>query len=523
MSSQLPAAIDSERPLSHAPRLLEKIPKESFDRITRLAAQFFDVPVACFTIADSDGGWASYCDGAALAPDAVRLLSDTLAMLPQQDVMVVPDMLGDSRFATHPAVAGEPHVRFYAGAAVHGAGGARIGALGLLDLQPRQFSAATLARLVDFARLIDSELAAIDSQHSAFEQSDSERSMRALLDHLLEGVLMLSSDGTIVSCNAVAERMYGATGRTLVGVNASDLAAEDPQRLGELLQAGMVDQIQALARRVDGSEFPAEFSIKILDAASAGSYALIVRDISSRKEEERRAQFADARRRNYFVTATHELRTPMASVLGFSELLLQRDFAPAEGRELLEIVHRQAMRLVSLINEMLDLARIESGGREGLDLRAVDASTLLAATLSGLGGLGADHRISTRIAANLPPINADPDKLQRALTNLVSNAVKYSEPSSDIAVAVFETTLHGHAGVGFRITDRGVGMTLEEQAHIYEPFFRAGGKSDAPGTGLGMTIFKEIIDLHGGVVEIESAPGAGTTVTFVLPGARAAG
>lgn len=516
MPNYLAEGAGSDRPVQGGPGLLEQGPEEGFDRITRLAAQFFRVPAACFTVADGDGGWIKSRAAPGLHPDAERWLVYALAFL-QQDAMLVPDMQCDPRFLALPVTAGAPPLRFHASAAVHSRDGARIGALGLLDVQPRSLSTDEIARLADFARLIENELAAIQSKQVLFQQRDSERSIRQLMDYLPEGVLMLGEDGTIVSCNAVAERMYRANGRGLVGLAARDLTADDPDRLGELLMAGMVDQVQAVARRVDGSEFPVEFSVKILDAASARRYALIVRDISARKEEERRAHAADARRRNYFVTATHELRTPMASVLGFSELLLKRDFDPVEGRQLLEIVHRQATRLVSLINEMLDLARIESGGREALDMRPLDAASMLDATLSGLSGLGAGHRIRSRSGADLPALKADAGKLQQALTNIVSNAVKYSDGSSEIDIEAFETAMDGRPAVGFRVSDQGIGMTPDEQANIYQPFFRAGGKSEAPGTGLGMTIFKEIIDLHGGLVEIESMPGKGTTVTFVLP------
>lgn len=514
MSSQPPTAIDIHRPLAHA-----TISEENLDRITRLAAQFFDVGLACFTMVGSPGRPLRSHGGTVADPSVEHLLSDAISLLPPQG-MAVPDLRDDARFATHPAVAGTigtPHACFYAAVPVDSATGERIGALNLLDPQPRRFSADALARLADFATLIGNEVAALESRRSLSRQNERERSLRELLDHFPEGVMMLDSAGAIISCNAVAERMYDPAGKGLVGVLTSQLTADDPQRLGELLAAGVVDQVQAIARRVDGSEFPAEFSIKILGTAEAPGYALIVRDISARKEAERRAQMADVRRRNYFVTATHELRTPMASVLGFSELLLRRDFAPAEGRELIEIVHRQATRLVSLINEMLDLARIESGGREALDMREHDAAAILAATLSGLSGLGADSRLRSRIAPDLPPLLADASKLQQALTNIVSNAIKYSDDAGTIDIDVFAAAIDTRRAIGFRVSDRGVGMTLEEQARIYEPFFRAGGKPDTPGTGLGMTIFKEIIDLHGGLVEIASTPGAGTSVTFTLP------
>lgn len=512
MFRHLPARTDTDPPLPETAR------DEGFERIARLAAQFFDVPAALIGLIDGDGARIVARSGSAAGPGAGQVLAHALPLL-REDVMVVPDLRGDPRFATLAGVGAAPCWRFHASAAVHAPDGARIGALGLLDVRVRDVCADRIARLADFARLVDSEIAALRSRQSLSRQQGSERAVRQLMDDLPEGVLLLGEDGTIVSCNAVAERMYGAAGQGLVGVATRDLTADDPERLGRLLLAGMLDQVQAVARRIDGSEFPAEYSIKILDAASTLRYALIVRDISARKEEERRAQAAEERRRSYFVTATHELRTPMASVLGFSELLLKHDFEPAESRELLEIVHRQATRLVRLINEMLDLARIESGGREGLDLRAADASAILAATLSGLSGLGARQRIRSRTGRNLPPLTADAGKLQQALTNIVSNALKYSGDDSEIDIEVFATALDARPAIGFRVADRGIGMTADEQARIYEPFYRANGKPDAPGTGLGMTIFKEIIDLHGGLIQIASAPGGGTTVTFVLPAA----
>jgi signal transduction histidine kinase len=282
--------------------------------------------------------------------------------------------------------------------------------------------------------------------------------------------------------------------------------------------------LQAIARRVDGSVFPAEFSIKLLHASGAYRYSLAVRDISARRAQEQKAQAAEARRRKYFVTATHELRTPMASVLGFSELLLKQDFAHDERIEIISVIHRQATRLVTLINEMLDLARIDGGGKEEFDIRPQDAAAILEQTLSGLDGLHVSRRIRTSVAPALPQVRADTVKLQQALTNILSNAIKYSAADSAIQVDVFETDADADAGpmVGFRVTDRGIGMTAEQQARIFEPFYRAHTDQDTAGTGLGMTIFKEIVDLHGGVVRIDSSPGAGTEVLLLLPAVAAA-
>jgi signal transduction histidine kinase len=206
-------------------------------------------------------------------------------------------------------------------------------------------------------------------------------------------------------------------------------------------------------------------------------------------------------------------------VLGFSELLLKRDFDPVERQEMVGIIHRQTSRLVNLVNEMLDLARIESGGRDALHLVAQDAGAVLEQTLSGLDGLGATHRIRRFVEPDLPPVLADAAKLQQALTNIISNAIKYSADPSEIRVSLFATTLDGAAAVGFRVADGGIGMTPDQKAKVFEAFYRAHEDQDNVGTGLGMTIFKEIIDLHHGVIQIESTPGIGTEVTLLLPAA----
>nr|WP_314543983.1 HAMP domain-containing sensor histidine kinase [uncultured Massilia sp.] len=243
----------------------------------------------------------------------------------------------------------------------------------------------------------------------------------------------------------------------------------------------------------------------------------IVRDISIRHAANERYRATDERRRKYFATATHELRTPMASVLGFSELLLKRDFDIATGRELIEIIHRQASRLVDLINQLLDLARIEAGGKDELEFRPLAVDELLEQTLAGLVGLGEAHRIAVHVPPGLPALSGDAQKLQQALTNIVSNSIKYSDANTPIEVSAFLAAPGAQPAVGIRVQDHGIGMTPEQQGQIFDAFYRADKGSSVQGSGLGMTIFKEIIDLHGGTVELRSTPGKGTEITMILP------
>jgi len=207
----------------------------------------------------------------------------------------------------------------------------------------------------------------------------------------------------------------------------------------------------------------------------------------------------------------------MASILGFSELLLKREFDAATSRELLDIIHRQASRLVDLINQLLDLSRIEAGGTDGLSIATVDVAELVNQTMTGLNGLGQNHRIRIALEDGLPPIAADAVKMQQALTNIVSNAIKYSGDGTQIDIGTAALRHNGRLMVAIRVADRGIGMTPAQQAHIYDAFYRAADAQNVQGSGLGMTIFKEIVELHGGHADIESQPGAGTAVTVWLP------
>jgi len=492
--------------------------EEGFDRITRLSAQALGMPAALFSLVDTDGHRLQSCFGTTPSPAFVHAVSFADAIGPD-GVTVVNDTSADRMSGMPSTAMKDLGPRFCAGIPVRGPDGNRAGTLCVLDTRSRLIDDSQRAMLADFAVLLERELAAAALRHNFGKQQDKETAARTLFDHMPEGVMMLSENGVVLACNAVAEVMYAATKNGLIGRNSSEFVGEDPARLRESLQAGKTDQLEAIARRVDGSAFPAEFSIKVLHGSGDYRYSLAVRDISERKAAERKAQAAEARRRKYFVTATHELRTPMASILGFSELLLKHKFDQDELIHIIDVIHRQATRLVKLINEMLDLARIDGGGKEEFDIRPHDAAAMLEQTLTGLDGLHASGRIRKSLAPGLPQVLADSVKLQQALTNILSNAIKYSNTGSDIQVDVFATEAETRPMIGFRVIDKGIGMTPEQQARIFEPFYRAHTDQDTAGTGLGMTIFKEIVDLHGGVVRIDSTLGVGTEVVLLLPAA----
>lgn len=497
-------------------KLLDTPAEERFDRITRIATRLFDTPIALVSLVDAERQWFKSCIGLDVS-QTDRSVSFCAHAIEQDDVFVVEDATKDPRFADNPLVTGELGLRFYAGFPLAAQDGSRLGTLCVIDRKPRRFDDADRALLRDLGCVAANELTSVELNWAMQRQRDSEAGMRALLEHIPEGVLMLDVGGEILWVNPAAERIFGTPAAGLVERHGQSLLADDPQEL--LANSGIINltPYESVGRRGDGSLFPLEFTVNRLILSGEKRVVAIVRDISIRHAANERYRATDERRRKYFATATHELRTPMASVLGFSELLLKRDFDIATGRELIEIIHRQASRLVDLINQLLDLARIEAGGKDELEFRPLAVDELLEQTLAGLVGLGEAHRIAVHVPPGLPALSGDVQKLQQALTNIVSNSIKYSDANTPIEVSAFLAAPGPQPAVGIRVKDRGIGMTPEQQAQIFDAFYRADKGSSVQGSGLGMTIFKEIIDLHGGTVELRSAPGTGTEITMILP------
>lgn len=251
-------------------------------------------------------------------------------------------------------------------------------------------------------------------------------------------------------------------------------------------------------------------------AASANvSQVLYLRDITRDTE-------VDRMKSEFLSTAAHELRTPMTSIYGFVQLLRQREMGADKRRGILDTVSRQSELMMAIINQLLDLARIESRQGSDFELERVDLHQVVGSSV-------ADYRPP---AGRAPPViehdgpplavEVDRQKMQQAVLNILSNAFKYSPQGGDVRLRYRTET--GAAGTrhGVSVRDQGMGMTADQVTHVCERFYRADASGNIPGTGLGMSIVKEIIELHRGEVRIDSAPGEGTEVTLWLPAAAAA-
>jgi signal transduction histidine kinase len=246
-----------------------------------------------------------------------------------------------------------------------------------------------------------------------------------------------------------------------------------------------------------------------LEAADGdGGMAWTVRDISERARLERAKS-------DFVATASHELRSPLTSIKGFVELLAS---APGDmsvrQREFVDIILRSTDRLVELVGDLLDVARIEAGHVE-INRRAIDASQALSevAELMGPRVEARCQQLDLQLAPALPLAMADPARLRQVMANLITNAHLYTPEGGRITISAQADG----PWVRLSVADTGVGMSEEELEHVFERFYRARDGRATPGTGLGLSIVRSLIDLHGGEIDVASEPGAGTTFTVRIP------
>lgn len=237
---------------------------------------------------------------------------------------------------------------------------------------------------------------------------------------------------------------------------------------------------------------------------------------SARAElEEQNAQLRESERlkSDLVNTVSHELRTPLSGVLGFTKLLLTRDFDSETRRHYLGIVDAQARRLADLINDFLDVRRIEEGRFERAQ-ELLDMGSLLREEAQLYGAQSPKHRLALMLPEEPLPVIGSPDRLRQVIGNLLSNAIKYS-PQGGIVELVAEAT---NGTVRVEIRDEGIGIPVPQQPQIFTKFFRGdAAASGIPGTGLGLAVSRDIVESHGGRIGFTSAEGEGATFFVELP------
>jgi PAS domain S-box-containing protein len=360
----------------------------------------------------------------------------------------------------------------------------------------------------------------------------SEERFHLLVDAVRDyAIFILDPTGHVSTWNTGAERIKGYTAAEIVGSHFSRfyppeaIAARSPWRLlEEAIRSGRVEEENWRVRK-DGTLFWASVVITALrdHAGTLVGFAKVTRDLTERRraEEERRQLLAAeeaARLRGEFLSvAAHELKTPLTSLLGMAQLAhrryVRRAESPPEGLDTaLDTIVAQSRKLSRLIDQLLDVSRLEAG-KLALDRRETD----LAVILTSVQSLFQTRDDAARLELDLPPqpVNAFVDtlRLEQVVTNLIDNALKYSPLDTPVHVSL--TALSGFARIAVR--DRGPGVPVEDRAHLFDRFFRSRASGYTSGMGLGLYVSREIVELHGGSITAEFPPDGGAQFVVDIP------
>lgn len=357
-------------------------------------------------------------------------------------------------------------------------------------------------------------------KHSETVLEEQARQTQAILDNMVDGLITIDRFGIIDSFNQAAARIFGYNAEEVQGRNVKMLMP-NPHRDAHdnylrNYQATGVARIIGIGREVegqrkDGSLFPMELAVSEVTRKGAPLYVGIVRDISERKRMERmKSEFVS--------TVSHELRTPLTSISGALGLLAGGALGtlPEAMRNLIDIAHKNSVRLTHLINDLLDMEKI-AAGKMHFDMQPQALMPLIEQAVETHRAYGAARRVVFAISHQAPGIEVrvDSQRLLQVLSNLLSNAVKYSPEDGTVEVAA--TPLAGRVRVS--VTDRGPGIPAAFRPRIFQKFSQADSSDTRQkgGTGLGLAISKELVERMGGQVGFESEEGQGAIFHFELP------
>lgn len=509
----------------HRLHVLDTLAEERFDRITRTAQRQFDVPIALISLVDANRQWFKSRQGIDDSETPRRESFCAHAIL-QEGPLVIPDALEDERFFDNPNVTGPLKVRFYAGHPLRGRGGMRLGTLCLIDSQPRLFSAADLAALRDLAAWAELELNFYSVEQATLLAREKEEKLQAVLDNAGDAIVTMDGEGNVETFNLATWSMFGA-GVEAIGKTVFNWVAPESRDevmaafTGSDIAAGSEGRVrrEVVCQRADGSTFPAEVVVTRLRHPRPG-WTLLARDVSERKRVERM--------KNEFIsTVSHELRTPLTSVRGSLGLVLGGAVGqvPDVARGLLDIAAKNCDRLVRLINDMLDIEKIESGHMR-IEMAPQHLLQLARQAVGSTEAFAQQFQVSLRLASGAKDVSVlgDADRLTQVLVNLLSNAAKFSPEGGHVDVDL-QWTDASRTRVRLAIADRGPGIPPELRDRLFGRFVQ-GDASDTrakPGTGLGLAISKAIVERLGGRIGFEDRPGGGSTFFVELPALQAPG
>ena len=347
---------------------------------------------------------------------------------------------------------------------------------------------------------------------------DGAENARSRINHILQsiadGLIVTDPEDRIILLNPAAENMLGIPLKTSTGLPLIDLVKDEnlQERFKEAFKTrtgGFSFDFESTGETMKNNRVLRVRTSEMKDSENRHTGIItIIYDVTHERE-------VDRMKTEFISTAAHELRTPLTSIQGFSEILLTReDLKPEEKKKFLTHINKQSVGLAAIINDLLDISRIESGRSFALNKEPWDAGDAIKQILPYFQEHYKKHSFELILPDKAVELHADKDKIGQILKNLLSNAIKFSPAGGLIRVKGKIVDM----GYQVSIEDQGMGMTPDQVEKVFDKFYRVDASNTAiEGTGLGMSIVKHIVEAHGGKVWVESEFEKGTTVRFTMP------
>jgi PAS domain S-box-containing protein len=375
----------------------------------------------------------------------------------------------------------------------------------------------------------------IETELKALKLESAERA--AILDTASDGIVLIDGQGKIISLNHSGEVLFGYDAKEVVGQPFTMLVASESQAKAQQYFEGLRDNRVArllndgreiIGQARQGGTIPLFLTLGRIGNGTDEKYCALMRDITQWKKVEqdldaarREAERASALKSDFLAKVSHEIRTPLNAILGFAEVIMEERFGPIGNeryRDYLKDIHASGAHVMSLVNDLLDLSKIEAG-RMDLDFIAVDPNRVISECTAIMQPQANRERVIMRLAlaANLPKILADERSLRQIILNLLSNAVKFNEPGGQVIISSAVTD-DGYAVI--RIRDTGIGMSEDDISTALEPFRQLASARQSGGTGLGLPLTKALVEANRASFMIKSKKNEGTLVEIAFPPAR---
>ena len=541
-AAPLPANEAQRLAALRALNLLDTPPEERFDRITRLAARVLNVPMACVVLVDEHRLFYKSRYGFDFT-EANRDDSFCPYTINENKQLVVPDAKLDPRFADNPYVTGKLHIRFYIGNPIAAVDGSLVGAVCVMDHQPRIPSAEDLAVLRDLSLMAQIELnhGELTQTYKIQQQTEeklrlSEARFREVVDipgkfvweTTLEGKTLFISDRVQDVLGFSAEEMHrrgffeGVVEEDAIIATAKFYyAAQKGQRFSDLEFRSQTKDGRIIWISARGAPMYA------VDGKTLVGYRGICEDITERKQIQQEviaskdeAESANRAKSEFLANMSHEIRTPMNAIVGMTGLLLGTSLT-SEQRDYSQTIRQSADALLTIISEILDFSKIEAGKLE-LEDHAFDLPVLVEEAIDCVALPAGEKGIDLfwQIAPDLPPgFTGDVTRIRQILVNLLANAVRFTA-KGDVSITV--TRAQDEAGesfVLFSVRDTGIGIPADKIDRLFQSFSQVDASTTRKygGTGLGLAISRKLTELMGGNIWVESEHEKGSIFHVAIP------